>query len=182
MTAEVRPAGQSPSGAPKMSAPLLLQPLRIRELALRNRIVISAMCQYAAADGMPGDWQLVHLGRFAIGGVGLMFTEATAIEPRGRISHGCTGIWNDGQALAWARVLQVWLEDEDPALSKTMAELDRVLTRGERAVAGLDRVSAITSPVTAFVQAAFDAGRRARRGGNRSARKDDPGDEDVTAL
>ncbi len=63
-----------------------------------------------------------------------------------------------------------------------MAELDRVLTRGERAVAGLDRVSAITNPVAAFVQAAFDAGRKARRGESRSARKDDPGDEDVTAL
>jgi hypothetical protein len=85
-------------------------------------------------------------------------------------------------ALAWGRVLQIWLDDDDPALSKTMAELDRMLTRGERAVAGLDRVSALTSPFSALVQAAFEAGRRARRGGSRPARKDDPGDEDVTAL
>jgi hypothetical protein len=56
------------------------------------------------------------------------------------------------------------------------------LTRGERAVAGLDRVSALTSPLNAFAKAAFDAGRRARRGGSRRARKDEPGDEDVTAL
>ena len=105
------------------------------------------------------------------------------LEAAGIEAAGTSGaIKLQGLALAWARVLQVWLDDEDPALSKTMAELDRVLTRGERAVAGLDRVSAITSPVTAFVQAAFDAGRRARRGANRSARKDDPGDEDVTAL
>jgi AcrR family transcriptional regulator len=105
------------------------------------------------------------------------------LEAAGIEAAGTSGaIKLQGLALAWARVLQVWLDDEDPALSKTMAELDRVLTRGERAVAGLDRVSAITSPVTAFVQAAFDAGRRARRGGNRSARKDDRGDEDVTAL
>jgi hypothetical protein len=105
------------------------------------------------------------------------------LEAAGIEAAGTSGaIKLQGLALAWARVLQVWLDDEDPALSKTMAELDRVLTRGERAVAGLDRVSAITSPVTAFLQAAFDAGRRARRGGNRSARKDDPGDEDVTAL
>jgi hypothetical protein len=64
-----------------------------------------------------------------------------------------------------------------------MAELDRVLTRGERAVAGLDRVSALASPIGALAKAAFDAaGRRARRGGSRSARKDDPSDKDVTAL
>ena len=68
------------------------------------------------------------------------------------------------------------------AAGGVMAELDRMLTRGERAVAGLDRVSALTSPFSALVQAAFEAGRRARRGGSRPARKDDPGDEDVTAL
>jgi hypothetical protein len=63
-----------------------------------------------------------------------------------------------------------------------MAELDRVLTRGERAVAGLERVSALTSPLNAFAKAAFDVGRRARRGGSRPARKESPSDEDVTAL
>jgi hypothetical protein len=64
-----------------------------------------------------------------------------------------------------------------------MAELDRVLTRGERAVAGLDRVSAFASPFSALAKAAFDAGRRVRRGGSRSTRKEeDSGDEDVTAL
>ena len=63
-----------------------------------------------------------------------------------------------------------------------MAELDRVLTRGEQAAAGVDRLSALASPFTALAQAAFEAGRRARRGGGRSARKDDHGDEDVTAL
>jgi 2,4-dienoyl-CoA reductase-like NADH-dependent reductase (Old Yellow Enzyme family) len=87
-----------------MKPPLLLEPLQIRGLAIRNRIVISPMCQYAADNGLPGDWQLVHLGRFAIGGAGLIFTEATAIEPRGRISHACAGIWTDAQAQAWARV------------------------------------------------------------------------------
>ena len=105
------------------------------------------------------------------------------LEAAGIEAAGASGaIKLQGLALAWARILQTWLDDDDPALSKTMAELDRVLTRGERAVGGLDRVSAIASPVTAFVQAAFDAGRRARRGGSRPARKDDPGDEDVTAL
>jgi hypothetical protein len=63
-----------------------------------------------------------------------------------------------------------------------MAELDRVLTRGERAVAGLDRVSALASPFSALAKAAFDAGRRARRGGFRPERKSDPDIEDVTTL
>jgi hypothetical protein len=104
------------------------------------------------------------------------------LEAAGIEAEGASGaIKLQGLALAWARVLHVWLDDDEPTLSKTMAELDRVLTRGERAVAGLDRVSALTSPLNAFAKAAFDAGRRARRGGSRPARKDEP-DEDVTAL
>jgi AcrR family transcriptional regulator len=106
--------------------------------------------------------------------------EAAGIEAKG--ASGAIKL--QGLAIAWARVLQVWLDDDEPTLSKTMAELDRVLTRGERAVAGLDRVSALTSPFSAIAKAAFDAGRRARRGGgsSRPTRKDDLGDEDVPAL
>jgi len=107
------------------------------------------------------------------------------LEAAGIEAHGAAGaIKLQGLALAWARVLQVWLDDDEPTLSKTMAELDRVLTRGERAVAGLDRVSALTSPFSAIAKAAFDAGRRARRGGGsgRPKRKDDLDDEDVPAL
>ena len=105
------------------------------------------------------------------------------LEAAGIEAEGASGaIKLQGLTLAWGRVLQVWLDDDDPTLSKTMAELDRVLTRGERAVAGLDRVSALTSPFSAMAKAAFDAGRRVRRGRSRPARKDEPGDEDVTAL
>ncbi len=104
--------------------------------------------------------------------------EAAGIEAQG--AAGAVKL--QGLALAWARVIQVWLDDEEPALSKTMAELDRVLTRGERAAAGVDRLSALASPFTGFAQAAFEAGRRARRGRSRPARKDDPGDQDVTTL
>jgi AcrR family transcriptional regulator len=105
------------------------------------------------------------------------------LEAAGIEAEGASGaIKLQGLALAWARVLHVWLDDDEPTLSKTMAELDRVLTRGERAVAGLERVSALTSPLNAFAKAAFDAGRRVRRGGSRPARKAEPGDEDVTAL
>jgi len=106
------------------------------------------------------------------------------LEAAGIEAEGASGaIKLQGLAIAWARVLQTWLEDDEPTLSKTMAELDRVLTRGERAVAGLDRVSALTSPFSAIAKAAFDVGRRARRGGGRRpARKEEPGDEDATAL
>jgi 2,4-dienoyl-CoA reductase-like NADH-dependent reductase (Old Yellow Enzyme family) len=84
--------------------PLLFAPLKLRELTLRNRVVIAPMCQYAAQDGLPNEWHLVHLGRFATGGAGLVITEASAVEARGRISHGDVGIWSDAQAEAWKPV------------------------------------------------------------------------------
>jgi AcrR family transcriptional regulator len=105
------------------------------------------------------------------------------LEAAGIEAEGATGIVKlQGLALAWARMIQVWLDDDEPALSKTMAELDRVLTRGERVAAGVDRLSALASPFTALAQAAFEAGRKTRRGDGRPPRKDDAGDEDVTAL
>ena len=88
-----------------MSAtPLLFTPLELRALTLRNRVVIAPMCQYAAADGLPNEWHLVHLGRFATGGAGLVITEASAVNPQGRITHGDAGIWSDRQAEAWKPV------------------------------------------------------------------------------
>src|SRR6476659_7049152 len=63
------------------------------------------MCEYSAADGVPNAWHLVPLGSFARGGVGLVFTEATAVVPEGRISPADTGIWNDEQQQAWARMV-----------------------------------------------------------------------------
>jgi 2,4-dienoyl-CoA reductase-like NADH-dependent reductase (Old Yellow Enzyme family) len=76
----------------------------IGDVTLRNRIVVSPMCEYSAVDGVPNDWHLVHLGSRAVGGAALVFTEATAVSPEGRISPGDTGIWNDGQRDAWARI------------------------------------------------------------------------------
>jgi 2,4-dienoyl-CoA reductase-like NADH-dependent reductase (Old Yellow Enzyme family) len=84
--------------------PRLFDPLDLRSLTLRNRLAVSPMCQYSAAEGVPGDWHLVHLGSRAVGGAGLVFTEASAVEPRGRISPADTGLWNDRQAEAWARI------------------------------------------------------------------------------
>src|SRR5271165_1111312 len=85
--------------------------------------------------------------------------EAAGIEVEG----GAAGaIKLQGLALAWARIVGVWLNDDDPGLSKTMAELDRELTRGERAVAGVDRLNDLTAPFRALAEAAFDARRRLR--------------------
>lgn len=74
----------------------------LKGVSLRNRIVVSPMCQYSATDGVPNDWHLVHLGARAVGGAALVIAEATAVSAEGRITPGCTGLWNDAQALAWA--------------------------------------------------------------------------------
>jgi 2,4-dienoyl-CoA reductase-like NADH-dependent reductase (Old Yellow Enzyme family) len=75
--------------------PDLFSPLTIKSLELRNRIAVSPMCQYSAEDGFANDWHMVHLGGFAIGGAAVVFTEATAVSPEGRISPADLGIWQD---------------------------------------------------------------------------------------
>ncbi|OSQ50874.1 NADH:flavin oxidoreductase/NADH oxidase [Marivita geojedonensis] len=87
-------------------APRLFTPLQLRGIETRNRVVISPMCQYSAHEGHMDDWHLVHLGRFAIGGAGIVFAEATAVQKCGRITHGCPGLWSDSQIPGHARVAQ----------------------------------------------------------------------------
>jgi 2,4-dienoyl-CoA reductase-like NADH-dependent reductase (Old Yellow Enzyme family) len=82
----------------------LFDPLTIRGITLRNRIGVSPMCQYSAVDGMANDWHLVHLGSRAVGGAGLILVEATAVEPRGRISPHDLGIWSDAHIEPMARI------------------------------------------------------------------------------
>ena len=84
--------------------PPMFQPFRLRDMTLANRVVVSPMCMYSATDGVPGDWHLVHYGARAVGGAGLMFTEMTNVSAEGRISPGCTGLWNDTQEAAWKRI------------------------------------------------------------------------------
>ncbi len=83
----------------------LFTPLRLRELTLRNRLVVSPMCQYSAIDGMAQDWHFVHLGQFAAGGFALVFTEATAVLPEARITHGDLGLWSDAHIAPVKRVV-----------------------------------------------------------------------------
>ena len=83
---------------------LLFEPLILRAVTLRNRIAVSPMCQYSAVDGFANDWHLVHLGSRAAGGAGLVVMEATAVEPRGRISPFDTGIWKDAHVEFLSRI------------------------------------------------------------------------------
>lgn len=82
----------------------LFEPFTLRSVTLRNRIGVSPMCQYSSEDGMPNDWHLVHLGSRAVGGAALVTMEATAVEPRGRISPQDMGIWSDRHIEAHARI------------------------------------------------------------------------------
>lgn len=84
----------------KSSSTSLFSPFDIRGTRFRNRIVVSPMCTYSATDGLADDWHLVHLGQFALGGAAAVFTEAAAVEPRGRITHGDLGIWSADHARA----------------------------------------------------------------------------------
>lgn len=93
-------------GGTRRIAPPFLTPFRMRDLVLENRIVVSSMCQYSAEDGMPDDWHLVHLGSRAIGGAGLVMAEMTDVTPEGRITPGCTGLYDDRHVKAWKRIVE----------------------------------------------------------------------------
>jgi 2,4-dienoyl-CoA reductase-like NADH-dependent reductase (Old Yellow Enzyme family) len=84
--------------------PLLFTPIALRSVTARNRVVVSPMCQYSSADGGPTDFHLVHLGRFAMGGAGIVFCEETSVEARGRKSYHCAGIYSDAHIPQYRRI------------------------------------------------------------------------------
>ena len=86
------------------AAPAMFQPVTIGDLALKNRIIVSPMDMYSAEEGMPNDFHLVHLGSKALGGAGLVMTEMVCVSPEGRITPGCTGLWNDDQRDAYRAI------------------------------------------------------------------------------
>lgn len=102
----------------------LFAPLQQRSLTLRNRLAVSPMCQYSASDGLPNNWHLVHLGSRAVGGAGLVLTEACAVSPEGRISAADTGLWNASQAEAWHRV-SCFLRSREAAVGVQLAHAGR---------------------------------------------------------
>jgi 2,4-dienoyl-CoA reductase-like NADH-dependent reductase (Old Yellow Enzyme family) len=79
---------------------------RVREIELKNRIVVSPMCEYSAKDGHPQPWHMVHLGSRAVGGAGLVMTEASAVEERGRISAEDAGIYDDAHIASWRPIAE----------------------------------------------------------------------------
>ena len=83
----------------------LFEPIEINGLHLSNRIVVAPMCQYSANNGTMGDWHLAHLGQFSMSGPGLILIEATAVEPAGRISHGCCGLYSDENETEMGRII-----------------------------------------------------------------------------
>ncbi|MGW2717223.1 bifunctional salicylyl-CoA 5-hydroxylase/oxidoreductase [Streptomyces sp. NPDC001492] len=90
-----------PPGTPPM-----FTPFRLRGLTLRNRVVVSPMDMYSAADGVPGDFHLVHLGARALGGAGLVMTEMVCVSAEGRITPGCAGLYTGRQAESWKRITE----------------------------------------------------------------------------
>jgi 2,4-dienoyl-CoA reductase-like NADH-dependent reductase (Old Yellow Enzyme family) len=102
----------------------LFTPFSLREVQLRNRIVVSPMCQYSSRDGFANDWHLVHLGARAVGGAALVFTEAAAVEPAGRITPGDLGIWSDEHVEPLRRVVK-FIEHQGAVAGMQLAHAGR---------------------------------------------------------
>src|SRR6201986_4426528 len=120
----------------------LFDRVRFGNVDLRNRIVLPAMYEYPAIHDIQNDWHLVHLGSRAVGGAGLVFTEATAVSAEGRISPADTGLYNDEQQGAWARIAK-FIRDNGAAPGIQLAHAGRkasteVPWRGGKAVHGDD--------------------------------------------
>src|SRR5258708_19440691 len=96
--------------------PALFEPLSLGGITLANRIAVSPMCQYSAENGAANDWHLQHLGSLSLSGAGLVIVEQTAVEPSGRISHGCLGLYSDANEAALAPVVPFSRPAGSPAL------------------------------------------------------------------
>jgi 2,4-dienoyl-CoA reductase-like NADH-dependent reductase (Old Yellow Enzyme family) len=104
--------------------PHLFEPFTLREVTLANRIIVSPMCEYSSVDGFANDWHVVHLGSRAVGGAGLVFTEATAVTPGGRISANDLGIWDDNHIEAFERIVR-FVKGQGSAIGIQLAHAGR---------------------------------------------------------
>jgi anthraniloyl-CoA monooxygenase len=93
------------NGRSNRTAPPMFAPFHLREMEVQNRVAVSPMAMYSAVDGAPNDFHFVHYGERAIGGAGLIFTEMTCVSAEGRISPGCTGMWNSQHVAGWKRIV-----------------------------------------------------------------------------
>src|SRR5262245_6244166 len=137
----------------------LLSPLTIRGVTLRNRIVMSPMCQYIATDGFADDWHLVHLGSRAAGWVALVVVEATAVTRYGRITHGDLGIWSDEHVGPLARIAR-FVESQGAVAGIQLAHAGRKASGAVpwKGGAGLRSPEAGGWPVVGPSAVAFDEG------------------------
>ncbi len=98
-------AGRASGKPPSQPLPPMFTPFQLRGMTLPNRVVVSPMAMYSAADGTPGDFHMVHLGARALGGAGLVYTEMSCVTPEGRITPGCTGMYAEEHVAAWRRIV-----------------------------------------------------------------------------
>ena len=134
--------------------PKLFEPFQIKSIELKNRIVVSPMCEYSSVDGFSNDWHLVHLGSRAVGGAGLIITEATAVSPEGRITPDDLGLWKDEHIEGLKRIVS-FIESQGSIAGIQLAHAGRkashsspwkgskMLTAGE---GGWETVAADTTP------------------------------------
>jgi 2,4-dienoyl-CoA reductase-like NADH-dependent reductase (Old Yellow Enzyme family) len=108
----------------------LFTPLKIREIELKNRIVVSPMCEYSAKDGHPQPWHMVHLGSRAVGGAALVMTEASAVEARGRISAADAGIYDDAHVESW-RPITDFVKSQGAVVGMQLAHAGRKASTAE---------------------------------------------------
>lgn len=119
-------ANQSGVNVPRETPPPpMFTPFKLRDMVLSNRVVVSPMCQYSAADGTINDWHLVHLGSRALGGAGLVITEMTDISRDGRISPGCAGMYKPEHVAAWTRVVDFVHGNSDAKIGMQLAHAGR---------------------------------------------------------
>jgi 2,4-dienoyl-CoA reductase-like NADH-dependent reductase (Old Yellow Enzyme family) len=137
----------------------LFSPLRLREVELRNRIVVSPMCQYSSVDGFANDWHLVHLGSRAVGGAGLLIAEAAAVTDEGRISPDDLGIWKDEQVEMVARIFH-FIEAQGAVVGMQLAHAGRKASTSApwKGHAPLNPEEGGWSPILAPSTIAFDEG------------------------
>ena len=113
-----------------MTSPLF-QPIQLRGLALENRVMVSPMCQYSAIDGCMTDWHLAHLGMLANSGAGLLCFEMTDVEPIGRITPGCSGLYSDANESALERVVNLCRAHGQAKLGIQLAHAGRKASTAE---------------------------------------------------
>ncbi len=104
---------------------MLFSPIHLRALEVPNRIMVAPMCQYSAHNGVANDWHLMHLGQFAVSGCGLVLIEATGVEPEGRITPGCVGLYDDATEAALARVIQFYRDYGNAKIGIQLAHAGR---------------------------------------------------------